>query len=578
MNNLSCARLVILILLFNVSASFAAESTLTNNETLTGQTANTFESLQSQSVNNNTNNLGSYQQQSRQGLLLPGESDVSTLLPVGEVDLPPPFGANLFAGGYETERLDGLNEDYLVAPGDKISIKLWGAVSISEVLTVDSQGNIFISNIGPVTVKDVKASNLNEVVTNRIRTTYKDSVQIYVNLLTSTPVSIFITGNVVRPGQYAGLASDSLLYFLKRAGGIDSQRGSYRDVKVLRNNKLIHEIDLYEFMVKGFLPSFNFKDRDVILVSKQRASVVVAGSVRYPFKFELKEELASGNEVIGYARPLAKVSHVGVIGDRSTGPFSRYMSFKEFENFTLSDGDKLFFNDDLRAQVIDIQVSGSYLGPSYFAVKKNTRLHDLLANIPVEEDQTNFHNVYIQRQSVALKQKQMIDDSLNRLERSVFTAPASSDGEARIRAEEARMVLEFTKRARLVQPLGKVIVSDSNKVANVLLETGDIVFIPSKTDLIHIGGEVIMPQAVVFNDEAVLTDYIAWAGGFSERADYEQIMVIRQNGMIEMNASTNLQAGDQILVLPKVDAKIMQSVKDVTQIIYQIAVAANAIN
>ncbi|GIU02755.1 polysaccharide biosynthesis/export family protein [Shewanella sp. KT0246] len=558
-------------------SAFAADPKL-NNELTSAATANTFESLQSQSDTSNTKNLGSYQNTTRQGVLLPGEKDVSTLLPVSENGLPPPFGSNIFAGGFETERLDGLNEDYLIAPGDKISIKLWGAVSISEVLTVDSQGNIFITNIGPVAVQDVKASNLNQIVTQNIRATYKDSVQIYVNLLTSTPVSVFITGNIVRPGQYAGLASDSLLYFLKRAGGIDPERGSYRDVKVLRNNKLIHKIDLYDFMVKGFLPNFNFKDRDVILVSKQRASVVVAGSVRYPFRFELMDQSAIGREVINYARPLAKVSHVGVIGDRDTGPFSRYMSFDEFENFVLSDGDKLFFNDDLRAQVIDVQVSGSYLGPSYFAVKKNTRLHDLLANIPVEENQTNFTNVYIQRKSVALKQKQMIDDSLNRLERSIFTAPASSDGEARIRAEEARMVLEFTKRARLVQPLGKVIVSDSDRVANVLLETGDVVFIPPKTDLIHIGGEVIMPQAVVFNDEANVNDYIAWAGGFSERADYEQIMIIRQNGMIEMNATANLKAGDQILVLPKVDAKIMQSVKDITQIIYQIAVAANAIN
>ncbi|MCL1067019.1 polysaccharide export protein [Shewanella olleyana] len=566
----------ILLMLFATNI-FAADSTL-ENQFPTAETANTFESLQSQSDATNQNSLGSYQQSSRQGVLLPGESDVSSLLPVSENGLPPPFGSNIFAGGFETERLDGLNEDYLIAPGDKVSIKLWGAVSISEVLTVDSQGNIFITNIGPVAVQDVKASNLNQVVTQRIRATYKDSVQIYVNLLTSTPVSVFITGNIVRPGQYAGLASDSLLYFLKRAGGIDPDRGSYRDVQVLRNNKIIHTIDLYDFMVRGFLPTFNFKDRDVILVSKQRASVVVAGSVRYPFRFELKDKTAIGSEVINYARPLAKVSHVGVMGDRATGPFSRYMTFSEFENFDLSDGDKLFFNDDLRAQVIDIQVSGSYLGPSYFAVRKNTRLHDLLANIPIEQNQTNFGNVYIQRQSVALKQKQMIDDSLNRLERSIFTAPASSDGEARIRAEEARMVLEFTKRARLVQPLGKVIVSDSGKVANVLLETGDVVFIPPKTDLIHIGGEVIMPQAVVYNDEALVTDYIAWAGGFSERANYEQIMVIRQNGMIEMNATDNLKAGDQILVLPKVDAKIMQSVKDVTQIIYQIAVAANAIN
>ncbi|MEI6859010.1 MAG: polysaccharide biosynthesis/export family protein [Shewanella sp.] len=519
-----------------------------------------------------------YTKQHRSGILLPGETSIDQLLPAVEEGLPPPFGANLFAGGYESERIDGLNEDYAIASGDKVSIWLWGAVNLSEVLTVDNQGNLFITNIGPVHVADVKASQINDVVSKKIRSVYKDAVQIYVNLLTSTPVSVYITGSIIRPGQYAGLASDSLLYYLKRAGGIDSERGSYRSIKVLRNNEMIHEIDLYDFVVKGVIPKFNFKDNDVILVSRQNATVVVSGSVRYPFRFEFKKDGTLGSELIGYARPLAKVSHVGIVGDRKSGPFSIYMPFKEFGTFELRDGDRLMFNDDIRTQVFDIQVAGSYLGPSYFVVKNNTRLYDLLAHVPIDTELANSGAIYLQRKSVMERQKQMIEDSLNRLERSVFTAPASSDGEARIRAAEAEMILEFTERARTVQPLGKVIVSDEGKVANVLLEQGDIIYIPAKTDLIHIGGEVMMPQAVVFNENATVKDYIAWSGGYSERANYEQIMVIHPNGMIDTNATGTLKAGDQILVLPRVDAKIMQAVKDITQIIYQIAIAANAID
>ena len=169
----------------------------------------------------------------------------------------------------------------------------------------------------------------------------------------------------------------------------------------------------------------------------------------------------------------------------------------------------------------------------------------------------------------------MIDQSLERLERSVFTAPASSDGEAKIRAEEGKMILEFTERARKIIPLGKVVIADQGQVANIRLEQGDIIHIPAKTDLIHIGGEVLMPQALVYNPNATIDDYIAWAGGYSERANYDQIMVIHPNGMIDLDAYGTLKPGDQILVLPKVDTKFLQSVKDITQIIYQIAIAAN---
>ncbi|MGB6136369.1 MAG: SLBB domain-containing protein, partial [Shewanella sp.] len=394
-------------------------------------------------------------------------------------------------------------------------------------------------------------------------------------LLTATPVSVYISGSVIRPGQYAGIASDSILYYLKRAGGIDSERGSYRSIKVLRQNQVVQEIDLYDFMLKGYLPKFNFKDNDVILVERQKATVVVSGSVRNPFRFEFTGNQANGQQLAKFALPLAKVSHVGIVGDRIDGPFSVYLPYNDFETFNLRDGDRVIFNDDIRAQVFDIQISGSYLGPSYFAVKKETRLHDLLAQIEVDKNLTDYESIYIQRKSVAQKQKEMIDQSLERLERSVFTAPASSDGEAKIRAEEGKMILEFTERARKIMPLGKVVISDQGKVANIQLEQGDIVFIPAKTDLIQVGGEVLMPQALVFNKNASVEDYIAWAGGYSERANYEQIMVIHPNGMIDLNAKGPLRAGDQILVLPKVDAKIMQSIKDVTQIIYQIAIAAN---
>ncbi|XAW90709.1 SLBB domain-containing protein [Vibrio sp. CDRSL-10 TSBA] len=233
------------------------------------------------------------------------------------------------------------------------------------------------------------------------------------------------------------------------------------------------------------------------------------------------------------------------------------------------------FNDDLHPQVIDIQVTGSYLGPSYFSVNKRTRLHELLSYIPIDPELANNGSIYILRQSVAQKQKEMINESLDRLERSVFTAPASSDGEAAIRAKEAEMVMQFTERARKIQPLGKVIVSDDGNIANILLEQGDKIVIPYQTDLVQIGGEVLMPQAVVFNKDATIDDYVAWAGGFTDRAEDKRIAIVRANGLVEFDSKDPIEKGDQILVLPKVETKTMQAVKDITQIIYQIAVAAN---
>ncbi|ALS99269.1 polysaccharide biosynthesis/export family protein [Lacimicrobium alkaliphilum] len=498
-----------------------------------------------------------------------------------------PFGANLFDGSFEAERSDGFNPAYRVAPGDKISVQLWGTVELAEVLTVDNQGNIFIPQIGPVQVMDVPATEVNQVVKTKIRSVYTNNVNAYVNLLTATPVSVFVAGPVIRPGQYAGLPTDSILYFLKRAGGVDPVRGSYRKISVLRNNQSVQEYDLYEFMREGRLPPFSFKDGDVILVNEQGPMVTVEGAARYPYRFELTEQRSRGSDLTYFSRPLAKTSHVAITGNRPDGPVSVYVPFSEFEDFDIYDGDVVLFNDDLQPQVISVKVSGSYIGPSFYTVKKDARLLDLLPHIEVDAEHADIDSIYIKRESVKAKQRELLDESLRRLERSVFTAPASSDGEARIRAQEADLVMRFVERAKQVEPLGKVVLSEQGRIANIRLEQGDEIVIPLKTDLVQVSGEVLMPQAVVYNSEARLTDYVAWAGGYSERADDERIAVIHANGLttfFETGGSSHwfssaseaqIRPGDQIMVLPRVDTKLIQSIKDITQIIYQVALAAN---
>jgi len=575
-NKIKTIKAITITALLSVTSMSFAAVVPSNIDLGNSATADSIPTLTNPSAIQSLQN-SSYTKSQRNGMLLPGEVDVRELLPSSGEDYPPPYGANLFAGGYESERTDGLNENYLIAAGDKINIWLWGAVNYADVPTVDTQGNIFIPNIGPIHLEGVPASDVNKLVSSKIKAIYTNNVEVYVNLLTATPVSVYLSGAIIRPGQYAGMASDSLLYFLKRAGGIDSERGSYRQIQILRNNKLLVEADLYSFVQSGTLPQITFQDKDVILVKPQKAAITVSGSVRNPFRFELTKEVSSGQEISDYAKPLAKISHVGVFGNRRTGPFSVYLEYKDFLDFKLKDGDSVVFNDDLHAQVIDVQVSGSYLGPSYFAVKKSTRLHDLLSHIPINPELTDNKSIYILRKSVAERQKQMLSDSLDRLERSVFTAPASSDGEAAIRAKEAEMIMAFSEKARKVEPLGKVIVSDNGVTANILLEKGDQIVIPHYTDLIQVGGEVLMPQAIVFNPNANIDDYVAWAGGFTDRAEDERISIVRANGVVVFDKEAKIQRGDQILVLPKIDTKTMQAVKDITQIIYQIAVAANVV-
>lgn len=485
-----------------------------------------------------------------------------------------PYGANLFNGRFQAQRNDGLNPDYTIAPGDKIKMHIWGHLDTNEVVTVDAAGKIYIYKVGAVKVAGVRARDLLSVVKGKIKTVYSDGVDVYVSVLTATPVSVFVTGPVNKPGQYSGLPTDSVLAYLSQAGGINHKRGSFRKIRIMRNNKTIFQADLYQFLRYGKLPRFHFKDGDTILVDQQGAMVTVQGDARNPAKFEFRNKTSNGKELIKYARPNKSVTNVAVSGTRNNQPWSIYQSHQQFRNIRLQDGDIVRFISDAQAKDMDIKIEGSHLGNSYYAVKKGSRLQELLDYVAVDHNDADIKNIYIKRKKIAEQQRKNLEQSLHRLERAVLTAPAQSDGEASIRSKEASLVLKFIENARKVRPEGRVVVSDNGKVSNIRLEDGDIVVIPQKSDIVTIDGEVQIPQAVVYASNASVLDYIANAGGFTDRADHEHIVVVKPNGKVKTGGHLKAQPGDQILVFPKIETKNLQFAKDITQVIYQIALGA----
>ncbi len=491
-----------------------------------------------------------------------------------------PFGSNLFRGEYVSRQASELDPNYQVRTGDRIALRMWGSVTANEILTVDANGNVFIPEVGELRLVGTRASALSGRVKARVGEVYLEGVDVYANLLTATPqeVRVFVTGQVLRPGQYSGLPDDSVLSFLHQAGGVDPQRGSYRQVLVKRGGRRVATIDLYDFINNGNLPNLFFADGDTIVVRPRANMITVQGDTRDVYRFEFLNAVLNGDQLVRYAHPDSSVTHIALSGTRNGLPYSSYLSYGQFLQTRLYDGDVVRFVSDSPSDVIDLALEGSYLGNSYFAVQRGSRLQEVLDYVSVDPNNADIGNIYIKRKSVALQQKRNLETALRRLERSVLMAPASSDSEATIRAREAELVLKFVKRASQVQPEGRVVVSDRGQVANIRLEDGDIIVIPQKSDIVSISGEVQMPQSMVYASNATLLDYIALAGGFSERANREDIIVIRPNGKVEMGKHLRIQPGDQINVVPQIDSKNMQFTKDIVQIVYQIAVAARAVS
>ncbi|WP_410474892.1 polysaccharide biosynthesis/export family protein [Guyparkeria sp. TX1] len=486
----------------------------------------------------------------------------------------PPFGAHLFEGGFRDTRADGVNPDYRVVPGDQINLRVWGAVEMQSVLSVDSQGNVFIAGVGPVPVQGASAGELNSRITGAIRSVYPENVEVYTNLQGVQPVALYVTGFVNNPGRYAGVPTDSLLYFIAQAEGIDPVMGSYRQVDVIRNGKVITSADLYDFLLEGELPRPQFKDGDTIIVREKGPTVAVTGDVARPYAFELVEDGSNGKTLLDLARLKSDVSHVLLRGFRGDKPISQYVALDDFTSTPLKNGDDVLFSSDQREEYIVVQLEGSFFGPSRYVLPRDASLHELLDAVAVPPELTATKDVSIRRESVAERQKIALEENLQRLESTYLGASSSTPEEAEIRVKEAELITEFVKRARDVEPNGRLVVADNGQVTNLRLRDGDVVTLPEHSDSILISGEVVMPQSVVFRPDRDIKDYIASAGGFSSRADDDRILVVHANGEVAQAGETTVRPGDEILVLPKVPTKNLQLATNITQILYQIAIAA----
>jgi protein involved in polysaccharide export with SLBB domain len=142
---------------------------------------------------------------------------------------------------------------------------------------------------------------------------------------------------------------------------------------------------------------------------------------------------------------------------------------------------------------------------------------------------------------------------------------------------EGQQILDFIDRARQLQPRGQVILAGGTAAGETLMEDGDVIRVPEISSVVQVSGEVLLPNALAYDSAATLETYVQRAGGYTQGADKAQVMVVRQDGSVAESSTAALRPGDEIMVLPKIEAKNIEITRGITQIIYQMAVAAKVI-
>ena len=497
------------------------------------------------------------------------------------------FGANLFTGAFAREGATQFNPDYAVAVGDKIQIRLWGAFDFDAVLTVDPKGNIFLPNAGPVHLLGVRNQDLQHLVEAAVGKVFRANVSSYASLAAAQPVRVFVSGFVNRPGLYSGTSMDSLLHYLDQAGGIDPERGSFLKVQVKRGQQVRSTTDLYEFLLNGTLPLIQLADGDVIFVAPRQNTVKVAGLAANAKRFEFSGSTRTVADLVKVVKPKASATHVRVI--RNTGSIKNveYVPLSNAASVTLQNGDELDFTADKKLGTITVRVEGEHQSAQEYVLPYGARMTDLLQQIQYSE-RSDKDSLQLFRLSVKERQKQMLQASLKSLETAALTARSGTSDEARLRKEEAELLLQWVDRAKKIEPTGQVVIAQADARGDLLLENGDILRVPTKDGLVLVSGEVLFPNAVAFDSTLSLDDYVRRAGGYTQNAETARLVVARRDGSFAEavgdtgffslgNGNVAIRAGDEILVLPKIDVKSRQIWKDMTQIIYQIAVSAKVI-
>ncbi|UTH76253.1 polysaccharide biosynthesis/export family protein [Chromobacterium sp. IIBBL 290-4] len=496
-----------------------------------------------------------------------------------QVPIQPPskmFGSSLFGGAFRHSTGIGFNPDYQISIGDRIALRLWGAFVFDGQMVVDPQGNIFIPNVGPVTVAGTRNGNLNNLVANYVRRVYKANVNAYASLDIAQPVKVFVTGFVKQPGLYSGISADSVLSYLDKAGGVDTERGSYVDITIRRGDANRKKLNLYDFLLKGKLDLVQFADGDVIVVGPRQHTFSVNGEVYNANDFEFGKSQISIHDALAMARPKPGTTHVSITRRQGSRQSSEYYPLADAGEITLQDGDQLNVTADRYAGTIQIRVEGAHSGEHAIVLPYGATMADVLTKIRANS-MSKIDAIQLFRKSVAERQKAMLALSLQKLQETAFSARSATKEESDLRTREAELIERFVAKASKVEPKGQVVLNEKS-LQTTLLEDGDILVIPEKTSVVMVHGDVLFPNAVSWQPDQNVGDYVEQVGSYNQSADKSRLILMKQNGeALPVSPNTKVAAGDEIMVMPKIDSKSIEVTRGITQILYQIAVAAKVI-
>ncbi len=199
------------------------------------------------------------------------------------------FGYDVFANAPQTfaPTMDiAIPDGYIVAPGDRVSIQIFGKESNELELEVNREGQIVFPNYGPFSVSGLSYNEMKRLLIAKIKEKIL-GVDVVIGMASLRSMRIFVLGGAYKPGSYNLSSLSSVTHAIFAAGGI-SDIGSLRNIQLKRSGKLITTLDLYDLLIKGdSSDDALLQSGDVVFIAPVGNTVSIDGEVRRPAIYEL---------------------------------------------------------------------------------------------------------------------------------------------------------------------------------------------------------------------------------------------------------------------------------------------------
>lgn len=410
------------------------------------------------------------------------------------------FGRDIFnkkALSFEPNMNIATPTSYVVGPGDKVFIDVYGASQKSEQLQVSPDGTIQVTGYGPIHIGGLSVAQANARIKETLGSRYKSS-EVRLTVGQTRTISVNIMGEVAAPGTYTLSAFATVFHALYMAGGVNGI-GTLRNIKVFRGGRQVTSVDLYDYILNGKLTgNVRLADNDVIMVGPFDCIVDVAGYVKRPMAYEMKKS-ESVATLLKYAGGFASGAYKKAVRlNRVAG--DRYSAYNvpEFEmaGFKVADGDSVTVDSILPRYENTVAVEGSVFHPGQYDLGSNPTVRAL-----------------------------------------VQSAGGVTEIAFLNRAVLHRMKPDRTWRVISVDLEGIL----NGTTADIPLENEDILTIAIRQDksnerIVTIIGEVKVPGTYDYAENETIEDLIIQAGGLTDAASTARVDVSRR--IIDPKATT----------------------------------------